>query len=153
MRSIYYLKLIIIGFFILQSLFSVFYESISGDQNIFPLYTWKIFHPRPDKYLTDRIISIHQIDDEIFNPPVIDLKFVAKKFPHIRTYTLTRKMSSLDKDNPMREETIKNIDSMLLRKNFYVRWGIVERKYNPIKLFWEGKVIYQKELGIFDAKK
>lgn len=153
MRGIYYLKFIIIGFFVFQSLFSVFYESISGEQNIFPIYTWKIFHPRPDKYLTDYVMSIHKIDAEKFDPPVTDLNFIAENFPHIRTYTLTRKMGSLNKENPLRERTVKNINSMLLKEKSHVRWGVVERKFNPIELFWEGKVIYRKEIKIFDAKK
>ncbi len=153
MKSIYHLKFIIVCFFILQSLFSVFYESISGQQNIFPIYTWRIFHPRPDKYLTDYIISIHEIDDEVFDPPVIDLNFVRRKFPHIMTYTLTRKIGSLDENNPLRKKIIENINSMLLKEKSYVRWGVVERRYNPIELFWEGKVIHQKAIEIFDAKR
>ncbi len=98
-------------------------------------------------------MSIHRIDGEFFDPSVIDLNFIAKRFPHIRTYTLSRKMRSLEKNNPLRKKTIDNINAMLLRKNSHVRWGVVKRKYNPIELFWHGRVIYQNEIEIFHAKK
>lgn len=153
MKSIYQLKLVIVGFFVLQSFFSIFYKSLSSNNNAFPLYTWRVFHPRPDKYLIDHVMSIHRIDNETFNPPIINLIFIKERFPHMRIYALTTKIISLNRGNPLRKKTIKNINTMLLKKNYHIRWGVVERKYNPIELFWRGKVIYQKGIETFDAKK
>lgn len=153
MKSIRLLKSIMIVFFLIQSLFSLFYESFFKEQNIFPFYTWKIFVNRPSKYLVRDTLSIHKIDDKIFNPPVTGLNFIGVYFPHIEIYNLYGKIHHLRGNNSMKRKTVENINALFLKEKFHVRWALVERKFNPIELFLKNKAIYQKEIEIFDAKK
>ena len=101
-------------FFFCQTFFSICGDAIWHTQNFYPFYTWKIFHTRPDKYLTSYWIGIHGIDGKIYDPPIIDLNFVEKEFPSLRKYTLARKLNDYGTDHN-KDSVLQNLNEMFLQ--------------------------------------
>lgn len=136
-------------FVVLQLIFSMFFEWITGNINLYPAYTWRIFHTQPDKYLVNREIYIHQIDNKIFNPPQRGSIFIEKMFPRIRIYEFTKKVQDYAGDKEARKNVVLEFDRLftLDHPHDVVVWEIREQLFNPIDFFWKNELIDEKFLG------
>lgn len=149
MKKVNHLKILILLFFSSQLLFSIFFEYFTYSNNLYPLYTWKIFHTQPDKILKNAEIYIHQIDDVVFNPPQKGAPFVEQSFPQIRLYTFVRKLQDYTEHIEKREKVIMELNRLFTKDHPHslVVWEISEQKFNPIDFFWKKKLISENFFG------
>ncbi|MBY0384023.1 hypothetical protein K2X05_02600 [bacterium] len=134
---------------IIQILFSIFFEFLTDSINLYPLYTWRIFHTQPDKKITNYEIYIHQIDNVIFNPPKRGAAFVEEIFPKIKTYTFVKKLRDYDADVPRRSRLINELEHLFTEDQIHnlVIWEISKQQFNPIDFYWKHRLIDEKFLG------
>lgn len=140
---------ILIAFFILQTTFSLFYEFFTGQQNIYPLYTWRIFHTQPDKILSNNEIYVHQIDNQIFDPPQKGVLFVETTFPQVKIYTFSKKLQDYTGSSDQRDKVIQEINRLFTKDHPHqkVVWEISTQTFNPIDFYWKNQLISETFLG------
>jgi len=148
------LKIFLFCFFIFQTSFTLFYEEFFDSENLFPIFNWKIFHPRPDKIWTQYFVYINEVDGQTFDPSkdILDLKHL---FPNVNIYTLTEKIHNLGLsfNNPDRQEFLDAINENLVRNHQQVNWVLVEKKFNVIQYYLNKDIISSQSLQHFLAKK
>lgn len=123
---------------------------IFNDENAFPFFNWKIFHTRPDKYWDRDFIYIHEIDGQVFDPP-IDILDMKEKFPDIEFYTFTRKILdfSSNMNTPKGDHRLKAINENLTRNHNKVRWELVQLTFDVIDFYKTKTYIKRKQKGYF----
>ena len=142
-------------FVVIQLLFSMFFELITGNINLYPAYTWRIFHTQPDKYLVNHEIYIHQIDNTTYEPPQKGVLFVEKMFPKIKIYNFTKKVQDYAGDDETRRNVIHEFNRLftLDHPHDVVIWEIREQVFNPIDFFWKNVLVDEKILGKHESHK
>ena len=134
-------------FVIAQTLFSSFYQLATDTINLYPAYTWKIFHTQPDRFIEYHEVLFHQIDDQVFIPPLKGLSVVEKAFPHISTYEFSRKAHLYARSDSHRQKVIEEFQQLFTRNRDLVVWEIQEFTFNPVDYYWNKKVVSEKALG------
>ncbi len=138
-----------------QLIFSLFFELATGSINLYPAYTWRIFHTQPDKYLVNHEIYIHQIDTTKFDPPKKGSVFVEKSFPRIKIYDFAKKLQDYAADDRSRTYVISEFDRLFTADHPHevVVWEISEQTFNPIDFFWKNELIKETFLGKHESRK
>ena len=132
----------------------MFAEDLFQIQNIFPIYTWKIFHTRPDKIWTRHFLLVHQIDGKSFVPPA-DILELQEIFPSINMYTFSQKIRNLGLNywSNQREYYVQVINENFKSDHQHIEWELVEKKFNVILYHLHKETLYSKSLGLFQYEK
>ena len=111
-------------------------------QDIFPIYTWFLFHKVRQEQRTTYNIIIHQHNEKIFNPGIpfekADYSIITAN--NVTVYTLINKMGNAYQRNKHEELT-------KLRKIFegnflkgQIKYELVQEKYSLLKKYKTGEV-------------
>jgi hypothetical protein len=122
-------------------------EDFTGKQNFFPVYSWKIFHPQPDRYLRRFFVYIHEMDGRKLDAPT-DYYDLKDQFPHTNQYTINEKINDLGYAGSEEEKArlAGFIDDSLGRDHPIV-WELVEIKYEVISFYLNGTFVEKKTLS------
>lgn len=127
---------VVYTFFLLQFTFSMFGERLLRTQNIYPFYTWKIFHPQPDKYLINSFVYIYALDDTTFPEPK-DVFDIQSLFPSVNMYTLSKKINVAGDDfgQPRSNKAIEEIKEALKSDHKSIVWELRRVKFEVIDYY------------------
>jgi len=154
MRQIHRLKIGLCLFALVQLGWSMFGLQMTGTQNIFPLYTWQIFHTQPDRFLTRYFLFIHAVNGKPLTEPT-DVFEAQRLFPSINMYSLSQKIHRNGEllETAERERAIAHFNSLLLTDTGSVVWEVREIEFEVIAYFNSKEVRQVRSLGIYEASR
>lgn len=149
---------LIASIFVLQLFFSLFYESFTGKRNLYPFYTGKIFHPRPDKYMVRHRGYVFKIDDVELKQPLdlLNYKVWHSYFPNMDRYTMSRKLHRLGeyikhKNTCLAKKEKEEIDEILLQNHKFVEWELFRLTVDPIEFIQNEKIEKKKFIKRYES--
>lgn len=156
MKKIRRIQLFFIIYSLIQFVFMVSYTPITGEYDLFPLFTWNIFRPYPAKYQDRFEMFFTNINGIQMNPTrMADLDH--SYFPHINQYDFSDKVDKagvaiVRKDEEDQSRLVEQIERSLLEGNLRVSFYIKQMWFEPITFLKEGrvqseKVIFEKTIG------
>lgn len=119
--------------------------TFTGQNEVYPLYTWRIFKPYPEKYMRHAQILIHSLRGQKLDPPQNVLKIKAP-FPRFSAYhlsTLTYDYMEHDYD---RNKIQPRIEQDLLNWYGPLEYEIREYNIDPVIFIRDNKYISSKIL-------
>ncbi len=120
-------------------------------QNIFPIYTWQIFHTVPEKFMERYYIMLLSDEGVPYEPP-IDIFDVQSQFPQADMYTLSNKIVELGVAITQHYDvqgTLRNVTNELRKDKKHLRWELIEVKYNVIDFYVDKSIVSRTSLGTY----
>lgn len=129
-------------------LFMLTYYPLTGEKNLYPLFTWHIFRPEPIRYVDHNQLLITSIDGKDLLPPQ-EIIYLKDKFPNIDIYKFAGKvheLSSVERrgDQQKMNYLMDDIEKELLKKHKNIGYKVVRLIINPIRFVVSGEKIEEK---------
>ena len=146
MQKLQNLKLITFIYAIIQFSFMLFYTPLTGSFDLFPLFTWNIFRPYPDKPVWHHVILIKEINGIVIVPPREIVHLPIASFKNISFYSYTHRIQMWgealkNKDNAKALEIKREIDEDFLVFNQNLIYSLEKIKINPIDYKIKGETL------------
>ncbi len=147
------LKIGLCVFFVFQTFFSQFAKQLFSTSNVYPFFTWKIFHTEPTKTLFRYFVYVNAIDTVPLPAPK-DLLSMKREFSGINFYTLPEKISVAGQKYQYRNDSsgIEHLNGLLRQFRNHVSWELRKVEFDPIEFWATGQVKSQLVLGEFHAR-
>ena len=145
MKSLYFFKSFVAFVFLFQILFTVGYPIIAGKHDLFPLFTWDIFHTKPRKTYDIYPLTFLEIDHETLESPLTLVEAYNSGLLKVNVrYEILRKSSDLGHAivNENQDEVLaitKDIEQLLLANHESIRYRLDYLKVQPREYFLYGK--------------
>ena len=152
MKAVHNYKFFLAIFFFYQVAFSMAGEQLFHTQNIFPIYTWQIFHTEPNRNLGRTLLFVKTIDGQPLEAPT-DILDLQKSFPNINIYEFSQKVHVAGMRDELSQEDLNNIKEMLLLDHSSVTFELKRITFDPIEYYTRRGITSEVSLGAFEATK
>lgn len=124
------------------------------EAEIFPFFSWKLFHLRDGQNIRYTLL-LEEVKGKTLTPPknMLEVSGPARLLNSIDSRSLVRKLGvALQDKQPSAEEYRRLLETAFLEKLKPIRYQVLAEKYDAASFLASRRVTWRESLGAFDLK-